>query len=94
MIAIALVVGLLQGRINAAQEIDRLEKKTGLANNSAEKIKKLQGQSNYETSIPEAVRQKNTETVSARLLRRKSTRWMADIRCACSCGSWRRRLRR
>lgn len=57
---------LVQGKIDAAQEIGRLEKKVVLANTNADKIKKLQGQDNYETALPENVRQKNADQVSPR----------------------------
>lgn len=53
-----------QGKIDAAQEISRLEKKVVLANTNADKIKKLQSQDNYETALPENVRQKNADQVS------------------------------
>jgi hypothetical protein len=35
-----------------------------LANTNADKIKKLQSQDNYETALPENVRQKNADQVS------------------------------
>ncbi|KAH8080852.1 valine-tRNA ligase [Filobasidium floriforme] len=51
----------VKGKIDAAQEISRLEKKVVLANTNADKIKKLQSQDNYETALPENVRQKNAD---------------------------------
>ena len=61
--AVFLPTQLSQGKIDAAQEIGRLEKKVTLANTNADKIKKLQGQDNYETALPENVRQKNADQV-------------------------------
>ena len=64
-IAVNLAVHILvKGRINAADEIKKLEKKTALAQQGKEKLAKLAGQANYETAIPAEVRAKNAEKVS------------------------------
>lgn len=54
----------VRGRIDANQEIERLDKKVVLANANADKIRKVQGQANYESNIPQAVQQKNADQVS------------------------------
>jgi hypothetical protein len=63
-IAVNLAVHILvKGRINASDEISKLEKKTALAQAGQEKLAKLAGQPNYETAIPSEVRAKNAEKV-------------------------------
>jgi valyl-tRNA synthetase len=65
-IAVNLAVHILvKGRINASDEIAKLEKKTALAQAGKEKLAKLAGQPNYETAIPAEVRAKNADKVSS-----------------------------
>lgn len=45
-------------------EVSKLEKKLGLAQMSADKIKKLQEQPDYEKNLPDNVRAANAEKVS------------------------------
>lgn len=44
-------------------EVSKLEKKLGLAQMSADKIRKLQEQPDYEKNLPENVREANAEKV-------------------------------
>jgi valyl-tRNA synthetase len=46
-------------------EVSKLEKKLGLAQMSADKIRKLQEQPDYEKNLPENVRESNAEKVRA-----------------------------
>lgn len=48
-------------------EVAKLDKKLGLAQMSAEKIRKLQEQPDYEKNLPENVREANAEKVSFNL---------------------------
>lgn len=49
------------GKVDAASEIAKLEKKQGIAQTGKDKLVKLTQQSNYETAIREEVRQQNAE---------------------------------
>lgn len=54
---------LVKGKVNAADEIAKLEKKTSLAQQGKDKLEKLAAQKNYE-AIPAEVRAKNADKVS------------------------------
>ncbi len=58
----------LQGKVDAASEIDKLEKKQVLAEGTKEKLGKVIGQANYETTVKEEVRSANTERVGRLLV--------------------------
>jgi valyl-tRNA synthetase len=62
---------LLKGIIDIDKEEAKLGKKKELLNQQIESLRKEQAKENYETRVPEAVRQKNQEKVShwIRLLR-------------------------
>lgn len=53
-----------QGKVDAKAEIDKLEKKTDVAQMNKEKLTKVMSQANYETSVKEEVRAMNVEKVS------------------------------
>lgn len=62
-VAVNLAVHILvKGKVNAADEIAKLEKKTTLARQGKEKLEKLAAQKNYE-AIPAEVRAKNADKV-------------------------------
>jgi valyl-tRNA synthetase len=54
----------LQGKVDAAAEINKLEKKAELTESNKEKLNKTMGLPNYEKNVKEEVRQGNTERVS------------------------------
>ncbi|KAG9124426.1 hypothetical protein FRC07_011685 [Ceratobasidium sp. 392] len=54
----------LQGMVNLDAEVAKLDKKLGLAKMSAEKIRKLQEQADYEKNLPENVRAANAEKLA------------------------------
>ncbi|TYJ57165.1 hypothetical protein B9479_002080 [Cryptococcus floricola] len=51
----------VQGKVDAASEIDKLEKKAVVVEGQKAKINKVMGMSNYETSIKEEVRAQNSD---------------------------------
>lgn len=63
-VSVTLVVHILvKGKVNATDEIAKLEKKTTLAQQGKDKLEKLAAQKNYE-AIPAEVRAKNADKVS------------------------------
>lgn len=55
----------VQGKVDAAAEVSKLEKKQAFAEQGREKILKLTQQSNYETAVREEVRAQNAEKVGS-----------------------------
>lgn len=53
----------MQGKVDAKAEIEKLEKKSTLAESNKEKLQKTMGQANYETAVREDVRMANAEKV-------------------------------
>lgn len=54
-----------QGKVDAAEEISKLEKKRVLAESNKEKLVKLVSQPSYETSVKEEVREVNKDKVGS-----------------------------
>lgn len=54
----------VQGKVDAQEEISKLEKKQALVVAGADKIRKLAAQDNYETAVKPEVREANKEKVS------------------------------
>ncbi|KAJ9120927.1 hypothetical protein QFC22_002862 [Naganishia vaughanmartiniae] len=61
---------IVKGKVNAADEIAKLEKKSAAAVQGKDKLEKLASQANYETAIPAEVRAKNAEKASLGYLSR------------------------
>jgi valyl-tRNA synthetase len=74
---------IVKGKINAADEIAKLEKKSATALQGKDKLEKLAGQANYETAIPAEVRAKNAEKASFKVLTKSDIRL---IICSNRCG--------
>ncbi|ELU39273.1 valine-tRNA ligase [Rhizoctonia solani AG-1 IA] len=55
---------LVKGMVDLDAEVSKLEKKLGLAQMSADKIRKLQEQPDYEKNLPENVRESNAEKLA------------------------------
>ena len=59
---------LLKGIIDIEKEVQKMTKKKEKLNQEIESLKKLMTSDNYETRVPEAVRQKNQEKVNIFLI--------------------------
>ena len=85
----------VQGRVDAKAETEKLEKKAALAQSNREKLNKVMGQVNYETTVKEEVRSGNADKVSVIRRRVVVELWLNER--ADGAGRWTRlklRLRR